>query len=498
MAAGALPAAYVPYRSAARFRNRRSRETKVKTRNTGLQDKSALAAEQMPEVPYPGHDRSEWHSLDLRKVPASMGSAVSKLAIIEREHSEPSDFFARQELIGWWDQAAISGAKVMVAGAGALGNETIKNLMLLGFGNLLICDFDQIEDSNLSRTVLFRKEDIGKPKARAAAERAHELALVEHPRIEWFHGDITTGLGLAVFEQLDVVLGCVDNIEARIYINACCRRVGTPWIDSGINELSGHVMAFAPTQDICYECGLSSHQYDMARQRYACGQVKRKYFEAGKIPTVQVTSSIIAGVLTQECLKLLCNAGPAIAKRLHFRGFNNDLECYNLTRRSDCTAHVSLPPVENVDLTSQAKLSELLATAERQCGHPVVLQCDLLYKGFARSGLCSLCDRRIEFLKPMHSLFDIDLFCTEHTVTEINNCKKLREPDDILSLFSLKETEPRILELSLAQLGIPTAHIITFRRADGIEFGVRMVGDLPSRFPMLISETAYPATANAV
>jgi adenylyltransferase/sulfurtransferase len=63
----------------------------------------------------------------------------------------------------------------LVIGAGALGNEIIKNLALTGIGNILLVDFDQIEPSNLSRSILFRETDRGRYKADVAAERAREI-----------------------------------------------------------------------------------------------------------------------------------------------------------------------------------------------------------------------------------------------------------------------------------------------------------------------------------
>ena len=60
-------------------------------------------------------------------------------------------------MIGWWDQSKISTAKVLVVGAGALGNEVLKNLALLGFGHIHIIDMDTIDESNLTRSVLFER-----------------------------------------------------------------------------------------------------------------------------------------------------------------------------------------------------------------------------------------------------------------------------------------------------------------------------------------------------
>src|SRR5712691_9279383 len=83
--------------------------------------------------------------------------------------------FARFEAIEWWDQALLKEARILVIGAGALGNEVIKNLALLGVGNLIIVDMDRIELSNLSRSVLFREEDESQFKAECAALAAKRI-----------------------------------------------------------------------------------------------------------------------------------------------------------------------------------------------------------------------------------------------------------------------------------------------------------------------------------
>ena len=62
-----------------------------------------------------------------------------------------------------------SRARALVVGAGALGNEIVKNLALLGWGNVLIADMDRIENSNLSRSILYRESDNGQFKAEVAA-----------------------------------------------------------------------------------------------------------------------------------------------------------------------------------------------------------------------------------------------------------------------------------------------------------------------------------------
>ncbi len=96
-----------------------------------------------------------------------MTNASEKLLIDDR--------FDRLARIEWWDQSRLAAARVLVVGAGALGNEVIKNLSLLGVGHLVIVDRDRIERSNLSRSILFRPADEGQPKATCAARRRRDL-----------------------------------------------------------------------------------------------------------------------------------------------------------------------------------------------------------------------------------------------------------------------------------------------------------------------------------
>ncbi|MDB5324887.1 MAG: UBA/THIF-type binding protein, partial [Phycisphaerales bacterium] len=94
------------------------------------------------------------------------------ISISADDVAEQDGRFDRFKLIGWWDQRRLSEAKVLVIGAGALGNEIIKNLALLGVGHVVIADKDTIENSNLSRSVLYRADDTGQMKATTAAVAA--------------------------------------------------------------------------------------------------------------------------------------------------------------------------------------------------------------------------------------------------------------------------------------------------------------------------------------
>jgi molybdopterin/thiamine biosynthesis adenylyltransferase len=165
------------------------------------------------------------------------------------------DRFSRFRLISWWDQSRLAAARVLVVGAGALGNELIKNLALLGFGNVLVVDLDAIENSNLSRSVLFREADCGSSKAEVVAARAKDI--FPDIKARGLRRNIVYDLGLGVYRWADVILGGLDNREARVAINRAAARVGKPWIDGAIERLQDVARVFDPATGPCYECTMS-------------------------------------------------------------------------------------------------------------------------------------------------------------------------------------------------------------------------------------------------
>ena len=89
-----------------------------------------------------------------------------------RAGNERVDRYARHNLIDWFSQPQLAASKVAVVGAGAIGNEVVKNLALLGVGRVDVFDFDQVKLHNLTRSVLLREADVGQAKAQAVARRA--------------------------------------------------------------------------------------------------------------------------------------------------------------------------------------------------------------------------------------------------------------------------------------------------------------------------------------
>ncbi len=247
------------------------------------------------------------------------------------------DRFSRLRLIQWWDQVALSRTKVLVVGAGALGNEILKNLALLGFQNIVVIDCDRVEESNLSRSILFRPDQVGSPKAMAAADAV--TGIYGDSRVVGLVADIMHGVGLGLFYWADVVIAGLDNREARLCINRSCWKLNKPWVDGAIEGVNGVARVFIPGCPPCYECTLGEADWQLISHRLSCNLLAHASDTAGKTPTTPTISSIIGGIQVQEAVKLIHGLPTLSGKGFHFEGINHTSYVVSYTENPDCYSH---------------------------------------------------------------------------------------------------------------------------------------------------------------
>ncbi|MCA9177153.1 MAG: ThiF family adenylyltransferase [Planctomycetales bacterium] len=277
---------------------------------------------------------------------------------------DDDDRYSRLRLIAWWEQERLAAARVLVVGAGALGNEVLKNLALLGIGAVHVVDFDRIENSNLTRSVLFRARDMGRSKAEAAAEALRDMNpdTVVHP----LDANIITDIGLGLFRDVDVVIGCLDNREARLWVNRCCWKVGTPWIDGGIQEINGVAKVFVPPGSACYECAMTEMDYRLINLRYSCPLLRQEDIQAGKVPTAPTISSMIAGLQTQEALKLIHGMPVAAGEAMVYNGIANQFYRTKYQRKEDCLSHEVYEEIVAAPLSCNSTAEQLFDWVDGQ------------------------------------------------------------------------------------------------------------------------------------
>ena len=370
-----------------------------------------------------------------------------------------------------FDQQRVSAARIMVVGCGALGNEVLKNLVLLGVEHIVVVDFDVVEAGNLSRSILFSKSDSAQHrlKVEVVAERLRAI----NPAVEIVTvcGDIAYDVGLGLLRRQDVVIGCVDSRWARYCINRLCMRVGIPWVDGGIGELEGTSRVFVPGKN-CYACNLGPKGLEELAKRMPCAGVIRRQEEVGEMPTTSIVASVIGAVQVQEALKLI--HGDMLAKGEHTSlcGKMFYYDGQHLTTKlvdfqaydDDCAVHDQWQPIRPSSITSDMTISEVLVTIEKELKVKDACIC-LENDCFVDYVVDRSTDHRVFVMSPGHLV--------EKCIDD--NLLLAGVPYGILYQHEFREIDSNFpyMDCTLSQLGIPAwdvLHIV----AEGSEYYMEM------------------------
>ena len=226
----------------------------------------------------------------------------------------------------------IHGTPVFVAGAGALGNEVIKNLVLAGFRDITVADFDTVERSNLSRCVLFREESVGRNKAEVVAAVASgldpECRVTAVP-------DIIQRTDLSRF---GILIGCLDSISARLHLNAHARFFRIPYVDGATDGFRGKMQTVFP-KGPCLECGMNSTHLEELHRTFSCipGETVRDpvILSSGITPT-----AVIAAMCVREVLKIVCGRTDLCVPGVsYYDGISGRTDVLEIGFRRGCPHH---------------------------------------------------------------------------------------------------------------------------------------------------------------
>jgi molybdopterin/thiamine biosynthesis adenylyltransferase len=379
-------------------------------------------------------------------------------------HPSTTDRYARHRLIPWWDQELLKQSTVLVAGAGATGNEVIKLLALAGIGRILIIDFDRIEQTNLTRSVLYRDGDVGEWKAHTAARRAREL----NPEIRALAAcvDLEFEIGIGTFREANIAIGCLDSINARLALNRQCCAAGIPWIDTGI-EAGFCSAAFYcgtsvnPETDVCFECTMSESMWERRNQRYSCTGMPADITEA-PAPTTAAIASTAAALAVQEAIVQIHHAhtsSAALPRPLQdgdkvtvtFSPYH--MTVMHQSRLPDCMAHNRMDPQVTVtDGPQQLSALQLMQLCKVELADTEIeLGFDLLTEL-----ICTDCGQRELINRPVERVPETAALCPA--------CgKHTRRPDQICRIGA---ADPQAV-LPLSQLSIPSQQVLCIKGAHG-------------------------------
>lgn len=371
-------------------------------------------------------------------------------------------------LLSWFKKDKVKNARVLVVGVGALGNEVVKDLALFGVGHIYVVDFDRIELSNLTRSVLFREEDAYNHsyKAEIVAKRAMEI----NPQIKVipFVGNLFSEVGFGIYRMVDVVIGCLDSRIARYQLNRLCMRAGKTWIDGSIENMTGSVQVYSPGL-ACYECGLSRDEFNHIMVRTGCADVVNLQSSAGRVATTPISASIIGAIEVQEAMKIIHLDTEAASqfktlqgKLLHYEGLTNSTNVFKFASwKNHCPAHERWESIiEAPNLSATQTVGDILS-ALKTLLHVDYVEINMCNNKFVDRIVSDKPDKEFKVMVPDSQL--------DNCISSNDELRKLRYITTFhKSFFENIDPEFPYQDLTLQQIGIPLFDVLQVSTEKGL------------------------------
>ena len=163
--------------------------------------------------------------------------------------------YSRQTIlpeIGIEGQNNLLKAKVLVVGVGGLGSPAALYLAAAGVGTVGLIDFDNVDETNLQRQILYSTGEQGVPKVQAAKKRLLELnpsiqVAIYKEKLDFDNAD-------KIISEYDLILDGTDRYQTKYLINDLCAKLDKVWIYGSITGFHGMFAAFRPHLGPCLRC----------------------------------------------------------------------------------------------------------------------------------------------------------------------------------------------------------------------------------------------------
>ncbi|WBQ10264.1 molybdopterin-synthase adenylyltransferase MoeB [Hyphomonadaceae bacterium ML37] len=228
--------------------------------------------------------------------------------------------------IGGPGQQRLSRARVVIIGAGGLGAPAALYLAAAGVGAIRIAEPDVVSLDNLQRQILYRTQDVGRPKAERAAEALTALDPSLDIEARVLAADDASLPGL--LDGADLVLDGCDDFATRFAVNRAALAARIPLVSGAVGRWDGQVGVFAPhlgPDAPCYQCWVP----DIPPDAETCA-------ETG---IVGALTGVIGSLMALEAIKLITGAGEALVGRLViYDGLSGRARTVRVQRDPGCKA----------------------------------------------------------------------------------------------------------------------------------------------------------------
>ena len=136
----------------------------------------------------------------------------------------------------------LKSKKVLVIGAGGLGQHVSVYLVTNGAEHLTICDYDVAEMSNLNRQILMTEKHMGEPKVDVVKKQLQKRN--GEAQIESLYTKIDKSNIEKTISGYDVVIDAVDNWATKLIISEACHKNKILFLHIGVDGSSGQYCLF--------------------------------------------------------------------------------------------------------------------------------------------------------------------------------------------------------------------------------------------------------------
>lgn len=223
--------------------------------------------------------------------------------------------YQRQIILDKWgvdNQKKLKNTTAFIGGAGGSGSPLINQLALLGVGRLIICDFDEVELSNLNRQSLHDESRIGINKAVSAKMTVEKInphidVIVHTDMIGWDNAEELVG-------DADIIFDNVDDVETKFALSEVAVKKGIPHILSSMMDINAYAVIFYPPHAPCLHCLYDRKKMEeIAELKELTGHKKQPN------PVSSPALFLSTGFACNEGLKILLDIGqPAYNKYFLF------------------------------------------------------------------------------------------------------------------------------------------------------------------------------------
>jgi len=208
------------------------------------------------------------------------------------------NYFNRQKsIISSKNQTKLKKAKVLVTGIGGLGTPVCQQLVRLGVGTLHLIDNGIIEPTDLNRQLLYTTDDIGKPKVDIARDNLLKIGL----ETEIYAHNIKIEKDFIFDEEVDIIIDCLDNFQARYYLDDYVQIKSIPMIYGGIYGMYGQITTIIPKRT--------------KSLRELFNNVIPNIID--EIPVIAPVPSLVASIQVIEFVKFICKFENTLVNRMY-------------------------------------------------------------------------------------------------------------------------------------------------------------------------------------